>query len=106
MDPICCTNCGTPKGMPEYHAKLRDLYQLRKDGKQFIEPLVFFPGEDDDWESSVAAMDRNMFERGLCPGCGLPDLRGMTEDDFYSEDDAREMAELAAEEAAERRMGC
>ena len=51
-------------------------------------------------------MESNMVERGLCTECGLPDLRGLTAEDFYTEEDAREMAECAAERRAEMLAGC
>ena len=62
--------------------------------------------DDDDHEAVRGAMGSNMRGRGLCSECGRPDLSGTTADDFDSEEDARELAEMYAEQAAELRAGC
>jgi hypothetical protein len=108
-----CNGCGQLTGVPEYDAHLRDLYDRLDDGgRRFIEPLVYTGEEfDDSWDDdretnwAAVAMERNMAERGLCPSCGRPDLTGKTPDDFLSEEDADDLAEMYAEMAAERRAG-
>lgn len=112
---ICCKQCGTPNDAPEYHEKLHDLHRRRMSGVQYNHSLSFsgnmyedaadYPdAEGKSW--IVRAMEQNMAERGLCAECGLPDLRGLTAEDFYTEEDAREMAECAAEQRAEMLAGC
>jgi hypothetical protein len=111
----CCSNCGTLFGAPkEYTAKLWDLHSRRVDGKQRGEPLVYmqddlqelgFYDDEDTHDSVMLSMEKNMHERGLCPVCGLPDLRGLTDDDFYSEEDMKDLIDMWAEQAAERRAG-
>jgi hypothetical protein len=112
---MICFTCGQLQNCKEYNLRLWDLYDRRKDGRQNIEPLVFTQGDvedDPDWyedrpnSGTWLAMERNMHDRGLCPSCGMPDLRGMKEEDFYTHDEHEDMQELWAEEAAERRMGC
>lgn len=112
---IVCPYCHQVQGVPEYDAKLWELHERRKDGRQNIEALVYTQDEvedDPDWyndrENSGPwlAMGRNMYERGLCSECGRPNLIGMSDDDFHSAEDMKELQDLWAEEAAERRMGC
>jgi len=102
------------QGIEEYDNALWDLYH-RWDGRgrQYIEPLVFTQEdlyedyyEDDGVDAVKLAMEKNMAERGLCPECGRPDLAGIPESEFLSEEDARAIAEMYAEQAAERRAGC
>lgn len=110
-----CHGCGQIEGIPEYDAELWSLYHRLDDGgRKFIEPLVYTQsdmeeaGAFDDEESFDAvmlSMGRNMHERGLCSVCGRPDLTGIPEDRFMSEEDADELAEMYAEMAAEQRMG-
>lgn len=113
-----CDGCGQLKGVEEYDRKLWDIYHRLDDGgRRFIEPLVYTqsdfedmgyygqPLDDDDFDAVKLSMERNMAERGLCPECGRPDLRGVTEDDILSEEDAKDMADYYAEIAWERRMG-
>lgn len=113
--PDICGNCGTVQGVEEYITTLWELHARRKDEKQLGEPLVYFQDDldelgfydDEDTRDAVmVSMERNMAERGLCPSCGLPDLRGLTAEDFHSEEDMKELQDMWAEEAAERRMGC
>jgi hypothetical protein len=88
-------------------------------GRKHIEPLVYTQSDfedmgyhsmrdmdDLDRDAVMISMEKNMAERGLCPKCGLPDLRGTTEDDYMTEEDAQALADMYAEMAAERRMGC
>jgi glycosyltransferase involved in cell wall biosynthesis len=57
-------------------------------------------------KSVLESMERSMIARGLCGTCGRPDLRGVTPDQIMSEADAQDLAEMHAEQAAERRAGC
>lgn len=109
-----CNYCGTIN-TPENREYLYDLYHRLDDGgRKHIEPLVYtqddlydagYPDEE-SIDAIKLSMEHNMAERGLCPECGLPDLRGTTEDDFMSHEDAKDLADMYAEMAAERRMGC
>lgn len=92
---------------------LWNVYGRLRDGRQHREPLVF-DGEwmqenvrdEEDFDVVMGAMGRDMANRGLCTECGRPDLRGVNPDDVMSEDDAQDLAEMYAEQAAERRAGC
>jgi hypothetical protein len=113
-----CSYCGSID-TPEIRKHLFDLYYRLDDrGRKYIEPLVYtqsdfedmgyhsmYDMDDESVDAVKMSMEKNMMERGLCPKCGLPDLRGYTEDDFMSEEDARDLAEMYAEMAAERRVG-
>lgn len=113
-----CSYCGS-LDTPEVRRHLFDLYdRLDDNGRKFIEPLVYtqsdfeemgyhsmYDMDDDSIEAVKMSMENNMAERGLCPKCGLPDLRGTTEDDYMTEEEARDLADMYAEMAAERRMG-
>jgi hypothetical protein len=108
-----CTGCGQLTGIEEYDNQLWDVYHRIDDGRSNREALVFYAddehhdSDDEDGRSAmVLAMERNMHERGLCVTCGRPDLRGIREDQIMSEEDARELWEMHAEQAAERRAGC
>jgi len=108
-----CTTCGQLQGISSYDEALWDLYDRLKDGRQHYEPLVYDSEwlqenvmDEDDHAAVMHSMERDMHNRGLCITCGRPNLSGKTEDDFLSEKDAREMAEMWAEQAAERRAGC
>lgn len=112
MTNIPCIGCGQLQGIKEYDAELWRLYRLLDDGgRKFIEPLVYIPGEDfdpydeADFDATMLAMEHNMAERGLCPECGRPNLAGKTEADFLSEEDAKDLADMYAQMAAERRAG-
>lgn len=112
-----CRNCGTIH--TEENARLLwDLYDRVDDGgRKYIEPLVYTqsdfedmgyydqPLDEEDYQAVKLSMEKNMDERGLCPECGLPDLRGYTEDDFMTEEEARADYEYHMEVQAERRMG-
>lgn len=107
-----CHSCGVPN-TPEINSQLWDIYDRIEDGRSTWEPLVYSREEyedswDDQYEENYAmiAMERNMHERGLCPTCGRPDLRGISPDQIMSEEDAKEMHDMWAEQAAERRAGC
>lgn len=110
-----CSGCGQLKGVKEYDSKLWDLY-YRWDGggRQYIEPLVYtqddlydagYP-DDDAIDAVKMSMEKNMIERGLCSECGRPNLAGISDDEFMTEEEAKEIADMYAEMAAERRAGC
>lgn len=109
-----CVGCGQLQGIKDYDAELWRLYDLLDDGgRKFIEPLVYtqddlyeagYPDEE-SVEAIKLSMEYNMAERGLCPTCGRPNLTGKTAEDFLSEEDAKDLADMYAEMAAERRMG-
>lgn len=92
--------------------KLWDIYDRISDGRSQREALVYYPDgssdgwDEDDVEAMKLAMERDMHSRGLCTSCARPDLRGVKEEDVMSEEDARELHEMWAEQAAERRAGC
>ena len=99
-------------GIKEYNVQLWDYYERRKDGVQNIEPLVYTQDDldeqgfyDDDYmrDSVMESMERDMHNRGLCTECRRPNLSGLQEDDFHTQEDIKEIQELWAEEAAERR---
>lgn len=112
---MICNYCGQLKGVSEYDNKLWELYDRRRDGRQFGEPLVYtqddlwelgYYGDDLERDSIKMSMENNMVERGLCPECGRPDLAGMEEDDFMDDEEAKDAWEYQQEIMAERRMGC
>lgn len=107
-----CHGCGQLTGIPEYDAGLWDLYDRRKDGRQYGEALVFTSDwlqenivDEEDEQVLDLTMSKDMASRGLCHVCARPNLQGFREDDFLSEEDARDQWEMEAERAAERRMG-
>jgi hypothetical protein len=108
-----CNGCGMIEGNKDVDAELWDTYHRISDGRATWEPLVYTMEEyqesyDDDGETNFAmlAMEQDMVRRGLCPTCGRPDLRNITEDQILSDEDLKEMQDMWAEEAAERRTGC
>lgn len=115
-----CAGCGQLQGIEVYDQELWRLYYLLDDhGRKFIEPLVYtqsdfedmgyssmYDMDDDSIDAVKMSMEHNMAERGLCPACGRPDLSGTNPEDFLSEEDAKELADMYAEMAAERRAGC
>jgi hypothetical protein len=110
---LICRYCGQLKGVEEYDARLWDLHGRRKDEKQTYDGLVFTSDwlqenivDEDDERVLDQVMSKDMASRGLCPECGRPNLSGKTEEDFYTEEEARDMHDMWAEQAAERRMGC
>ena len=107
-----CHSCGVPN-KPEASAALWDIYERIRDGRSTYEPLVFTSDwlqenvvDDEDHEAVMHAMERDMHNRGLCPICARPDLRGVNPEDVMSEEDAKDMHDMWAEQAAERRAGC
>lgn len=108
-----CPSCCVPN-TPETNNKLWDIYERLRDGRSRSEPLVYFQddleelGYYDDEEihdSVMLSMERNMYDRGLCPTCGRPDLRNVKPEDIMTEEEASSMHEMWAEMEAERRMG-
>lgn len=113
MNSPSCTTCGQLKGIKEYDDTLWDLHHRRKDQKQNIEGLVFDGHwmqenihDEFDMEVLDHVMSKDMYQRGLCPTCGRPNLSGLTDDDFYTEQEIGELQDMWAMEAMERRMGC
>jgi len=106
-----CQTCGVPN-TPEINATLWDIYERIRDGRSTYEPLVYTNDwleenvrDEEDMESVHLAMERDMDNRGLCPGCARPDLSRVSPDDIMSEEEAKDLHEMWAEMAAERRMG-
>lgn len=113
MENKVCPGCGQVTGIPEYDKVLRDIYDRISDGRSTYEPLVFTSDwveeniyDEEDHESMMIAMERDMVNRGLCPECARPDLSKVPPEKILSEEDAKEMHEMWAEQAAERRAGC
>lgn len=109
---LVCTTCGVLNGIPELDKEMWSIYHRLVSGKQNYEPLVFTGDwvqeniiDEEDHAGMMLAMERDMMNRGLCPTCGRPDLRGVKDDDIMSEEDAQDMYDMWAEQAAERRMG-
>jgi hypothetical protein len=110
MSEAVCRTCGVLVEDERYVARLWDLHGRRADGRQYGRGLAF-TGEwldehvcdEEDMETLNLVMERDMAARGLCPSCGLPDLRNA---EIISEEDARELWEMHAEQAAELRAGC
>ena len=109
-----CPSCGVPNKLEASEA-LWDIYHRIRDGRSTWEPLVYtqddmdelgFYDDEEMHDSIMLSMERNMGERGLCPTCGRPDLRGVNPEDIMSEEDAKDLHEMWAEQAAERRAGC
>lgn len=114
-----CSVCGQIEGIEEYDNELWNLYhRVDMGGRQFIEPLVYtqsdfedmgyhsmYDMDDESIDSVKMSMENNMSERGLCTGCGRPDLSRINTEDIMSEEDAQSQADMYAEMAAERRMG-
>lgn len=112
MTNTICRGCGQLQGVKDYDDTLWDIYYRLRDGRHTWEPLVYTREEfeeswDDDGETNWAmiAMERNMADRGLCPECGRPNLTGVRDDEIMDEEESRELHEMWAEMAAERRMG-
>jgi len=117
MSDSVCSNCGQLQGVPEYDSKLWDIYHRLPElvSRSYIEPFVYtqddldelgFYDDEDSREAVMMSMERNMVERGHCGGCGRPDLRGRNLDELMTEEDARELHDMYAEQAAEIRAGC
>jgi hypothetical protein len=108
-----CNVCGQVEGIEQYDDALWDIYHRIDDGRSTYEPLVFTSDwlqenvvDEDDYNSVMHAMERDMHNRGLCTECGRPDLTGVDPSKIMSEEDAQEMHDMWAEQAAERRAGC
>lgn len=106
-----CPNCGVPntEGATE---SLYDIYYRIRDGRSSYEALTFDSAwlqenvqDEDDERALDLAMSKDMVNRGLCPTCGRPDLRGVKPEDIMDEDEAEALWDMWAEQAAERRMG-
>lgn len=117
MDDKVCSHCGQIEGITEYNRKLWDIYYRLPDmvGRSYIEPLVYtqedldeadFYGSDEGRDSVMMSMERNMVERGLCGGCARPNLAGRDLSELMTEEEARDLHDMYAEMAAERRAGC
>jgi hypothetical protein len=111
-EEMICVCCGQVKGIQQYDDKLWDIYNRIDDGRSSYEPLVFYSDwlqenvlDEEDFEAVNLAMEKDMKNRGLCIKCGRPNLSGVDPDSIMSEEDAKEMQEMWAEQKAERRMG-
>ncbi len=109
----CCQRCNQLTEIEQYDDKLWDIYHRISDGRSNYEPLIFNSDwlqenvqDDEDHDAVMHAMSKDMRNRGLCPNCGRPDLRGVTKDMILSHEDVKEMNEMHAEQRAERRAGC
>ena len=107
-----CEACGVPN-TAETNNALWDVYDRIRDGRSNYEPLVFTSDwlqenvmDEEDEDSVFLAMERDMTNRGLCVGCGRPDLSRVNLEDIMDPDEAKEMYEYWAEVEAERRAGC
>jgi hypothetical protein len=111
-----CNACGQLQGIPEYDEKLWDIYHRLPElvSRSYIEPFVYtqddldelgFYDDEDSREVVMMSMERNMIERGLCGGCGRPNLQGRDMSELMSEEEAQDLHDMYAEQAAERRMG-
>jgi hypothetical protein len=120
MDKVC-NACGQVEDVPEYDHKLWDIYHRLPDmvSRSHIEPLVYTQSDfeemgysgmhemdEDTHDSVMMSMERNMVERGLCGGCGRPNLAGRDLSELMTEEEARDLHDMYAEMAAERRAGC
>ena len=108
-----CTTCGVLQGIPELDEEMWDIYHRITDGRSHYEPLVFTSDwlqenvqDEEDHAAVMHAMEKDMHNRGLCPTCSRPNLAGVTEEMVMSEQDAQDMRDMWAEQAAERRAGC
>jgi hypothetical protein len=113
MKDAICHTCGQLQGIKEYDERLWDIYSRIDDGRSHREALVYDSEwlqenviDDEDYEAVTYAMEKDMHSRGLCTECGRPDLSNVNPDDILSEEDARDLADMYAEQAAERRAGC
>ena len=111
--PPVCRGCGQVTGVEAYDAKLWELHELRRDGRQHSEGLVFDSEwlqenvlDEEDEQVLDLTMSKDMHQRGLCPTCGRPNLAGLGQGDFVDPEEARWAAEAHAERMAEFRAGC
>lgn len=107
-----CGVCGQLQN-DETTESLWSIYNRLPGGHRHQEPLVFSSDwmqenviDEEDHAALMQCMNRDMAQRGLCTGCGRPDLRGVNPEDVMSEEEARELGEMYAEQAAEIRAGC
>lgn len=107
-----CRTCGQLKGVKEYDSALWDIYHRISDGRSRHEPLVFTEDwvqenivDEEDHESMMLAMERDMANRGLCPDCGRPNLTNVKDEDILSDEDLKDFQDMWAEQEAERRAG-
>jgi len=120
MDKVC-NCCGQLEGVQEYDHKLWDIYHRLPEmvSRSHIEPLVYTQSDfeemgyhsmrdmdDESRDSVMHSMERNMVERGLCGGCGRPNLVGRDLSELMTEEEARDLHDMYAEIEAERRAGC
>lgn len=108
-----CQSCGQLTGNQSYDDSLWGVYYRLRDGRGNQEALSFTADwmdenvqDDEDAETLKLAMEKDMARRGLCPSCGRPNLHGISDNDVMPADEARELAEMYAEQAAEIRAGC
>lgn len=112
-----CAGCGQIEGISEYDRNLWDIYHRLPElvGRSYIEPFVYtqddleemgFYDDEDTRDSVMLSMERNMVERGLCGGCGRPNLQGRDMSELMSEEEAQQLHDMYAEQAAEIRAGC
>lgn len=116
-----CSYCGQIEGIAEYDRELWDIYHRlpEKISRSYIEPIVYTQSDfedmgyssyhdmdDESRESVDMSMERNMVERGLCGGCGRPNLSGVDLSELMTHEEAQELHDMYAEQAAEIRAGC
>jgi hypothetical protein len=117
MPDSICNTCGQIEGIGEYDRNLWDIYHRLPDmaSRSHIEPFVYtqddldelgFYDNEDSHDAVMLSMERNMAERGLCTGCGRPNLQGVDMSELMTEEEARDLHDMYAEMAAERRAGC
>lgn len=111
-----CKGCGQIKGVVSYDQELWHCYHRIPSlvSRSHIEPFVYyqddleemgFYDDEDTHDAVMLSMERNMQERGLCPECGRPDLRGVDTSEMLTEEEARDLHSMYAEMEAERRAG-
>src|SRR5882762_10410752 len=98
-----CRVCGQLEGIKEYDTILWEIYHRIRDGRSTWEALVFTSDyiqenilDEDDHDSMMTAMENDMHNRGLCPECGRPDLRGVKPEDIMTEEESRELHDMWA----------
>ena len=112
-----CSHCGQIEGIAEYDHELWDIYHRlpEKVSRSYIEPFAYtqddldemgFWDDEDTHDSVMMSMERNMVERGLCGGCGRPNLSGVDMSELMTHKEAQQLHDMYAEQAAEIRAGC
>jgi hypothetical protein len=115
MDKVC-NYCGQLEGVADYDRKLWDIYYRLPSmaSRSHIEPFVYtqddldelgFYDNEETHDAVMMSMERNMVERGLCGGCGRPNLAGVDMSELMTEQEAQDLHDMYSEMAAERRMG-